>query len=80
MALMTLRDGVHRGRTSPSGFTVGEPVASPVHVCIGFPVVVTWADAMVIFVKQVVQVRLLPWPEHAQALLVTLHTCNAAAS
>lgn len=31
-------------------------------------------------VKQVVQVRLLPTPEQASALLATLHTCNAAAS
>ncbi|WP_211768967.1 RNA-guided endonuclease InsQ/TnpB family protein [Kutzneria sp. CA-103260] len=30
--------------------------------------------------KQVVQVRLLPTPEQASALLATLHACNAAAS
>jgi putative transposase len=34
----------------------------------------------VISVKQVVQVRLLPTPEQAAALLATLHACNAAAS
>jgi putative transposase len=35
---------------------------------------------MVINVKQVVQVRLVPTPEQASALLPTLRTCNAAAT
>jgi transposase, IS605 OrfB family, central region len=35
---------------------------------------------MVISVKQVVQVRLLPTPKQASALLATLNACNAAAS
>ncbi|KAA2254085.1 IS200/IS605 family element transposase accessory protein TnpB [Solihabitans fulvus] len=35
---------------------------------------------MVINVKHVVQVRLLPTPEQASALLATLHACNTAAS
>ncbi|WP_330272230.1 RNA-guided endonuclease TnpB family protein [Lentzea sp. NBC_00516] len=35
---------------------------------------------MLIGMKQVVQVRLLPTPEQASALLVTLRACNAAAS
>jgi len=34
----------------------------------------------VVVVKQVVQVRLLPTPEQASALLETLHVCNEAAS
>jgi len=44
------------------------------------PAMATWARAMVIRVKQVVQVRLLPTPEQASALVDTLHACNAAAS
>lgn len=35
---------------------------------------------MMISVKQVVQVRLLPTPQQASALLATLNACNAAAS
>ncbi|MEU3644538.1 hypothetical protein AB0E59_14255 [Lentzea sp. NPDC034063] len=41
---------------------------------------VTQANAMVINVKQVVQVRLLPSPEQASALADTLRVCNTAAS
>jgi len=40
----------------------------------------SWVTAMVIIVKQVVQVRILPTPEEALALVDTLHACNAAAS
>jgi putative transposase len=42
--------------------------------------VVTWTNAVMINVKQVVQVRILPTPEQASALADTLHACNAAAS
>jgi hypothetical protein len=43
-------------------------------------VVVVWSRAMLICVKQVVQVRLLPTPKQSVALSATLPACNAAAS
>jgi putative transposase len=39
-----------------------------------------WNNVIVISVKLAVQVRLLPTPEQAAALLATLNACNAAAS